>query len=92
MIICRYQDPSRINEEPKIFNYVSSTVNPLTWERYIKEMHNNYDRAPPLQSMWYGFYVLHTNFWIGKILKFLLHRTPAMFIDFLLIISGKSPK
>ncbi|XP_026822567.1 fatty acyl-CoA reductase wat-like [Rhopalosiphum maidis] len=79
-------------EAPKIYNYVSCVESPLTWGRYIKEMHAQYYIAPPLQSMWYGFYIFYTNLIVGSILRFFLHRLPAAFMDLILILTGKSPK
>lgn len=79
-------------EEPKIYNYVSCVESPLTWGRYIREMHDQYYVAPPLQSMWYGFYIFYTNLMVGSILRFFLHRIPGAFMDLMLILSGKSPK
>uniref|UniRef100_A0A2H8TLX3 Fatty acyl-CoA reductase n=1 Tax=Melanaphis sacchari TaxID=742174 RepID=A0A2H8TLX3_9HEMI len=79
-------------DEPKIYNYVSCVESPLTWGRYIREMHDQYYVAPPLQSMWYGFYAFYTNIIVGSILRFFLHRIPGAFMDLMLILSGKSPK
>jgi len=79
-------------EAPKIYNYVSCVESPLTWGRYIKEMHDQYFIAPPLQSMWYGFYIFYTNLIIGSILRFFFHRIPGAFMDLMLILTGKSPK
>jgi len=75
-----------------MYNFVSSVESPLTWSKYIEEMHIHYYEAPPLQAMWYLYYIFCTNFWVGKILRFLLHRIPAAFIDFFLILSLKNPK
>ncbi|XP_029345596.1 fatty acyl-CoA reductase wat isoform X2 [Acyrthosiphon pisum] len=79
-------------EQPKIYNYVSSADSPLTWNEYIQGMTEHYIVSPPLRSMWYGFFIVYTNLWIGMVLKFFLHRIPAALVDFLLIIRGKSPK
>ncbi|XP_022167367.1 fatty acyl-CoA reductase wat-like isoform X2 [Myzus persicae] len=80
------------NEVPKIYNYVSCVESSLTWGRFIREMHGQYYLAPPLQSMWYAFYIFYTNFTVGSILRFFLHRIPGAFMDLALIIRGKSPK
>jgi len=88
----RYNDPYQITEEPKIYNFVSSIESPLTWGKFIEEMQKTYYEAPPLQSKWYIYYITYTNFWVGKLLKFLLHRIPAAFIDLLLMLCLKSPK
>lgn len=91
-VICRYQCSNQRTEKPKIYNYVSSIESPLTWGEYIDEMYFNYCEAPPLQAMWYPMYVLYVNLWVGTILRFFLHRVPAVCMDCLLIVSGKSPK
>lgn len=88
----RHQDCTQIKEQPKIYNYVSSADSPLKWAEYIEGMHKPYFVTPPLRSMWYTFHILYTNVWIGVLLKFFLHRIPAVFMDFLLIITGKRPK
>lgn len=81
-----------MTKEPKIYNYVSSVESPLLWGTYIKEMHHCYREVPPLRSMWYIFYIFYTTLWVGKILRFVLHRVPAAFMDILLIFFGKNPK
>ncbi|VVC34012.1 Male sterility, NAD-binding,NAD(P)-binding domain,Fatty acyl-CoA reductase, C-terminal [Cinara cedri] len=88
----RYQGTYETNKEPKIYNYVSSVESPLTWGKYIKEMQVYYQNAPPFRSMWYRFNVFYTNIWIGMILRFLLHRIPAAFMDLLLLVRGKKTK
>lgn len=90
--IFRYEDPDTMTKEPKIYNYVSSVESPLSWGTYIKEMHHCYREVPPLRSMWYIFYIFYTTLWVGKMLRFVLHRVPAAFMDVLLIFCGKSPK
>lgn len=92
MTIFRFQDVAKINEDPKIYNYVSSVESPLTWGSYIQKINVHYQKAPPLQSMWYMFYVLYTNLWVGKMLRFVLHRIPAGFMDISLIICGRKPR
>ncbi|KAL4090330.1 hypothetical protein QTP88_025189 [Uroleucon formosanum] len=88
----RHKQSNGLNKVPKIYNYVSCVESPLTWGRYIREMHDQYYVAPPLQSMWYGFYIFYTNLMVGSILRFFLHRIPGAFVDLLLILCGKSPK
>lgn len=91
-VIFRYQNNHIANKGPKIYNYVSSVESPLTWGRYIEEMKYHYLKAPPLQAIWYIFYVLYANLWLGSILRFLFHRIPAMFIDLFCILCGKNHK
>ena len=92
VIIFRHRHSNQMNKVPKIYNYVSSVESPLTWGKYIKEMQENYFDIPPLRSIWYMFYISHTNSLVSTILRFWLHTIPAAFVDLLLIISGQSPK
>lgn len=92
LTIFRHQSYNQRKEEPKIYNYVSSVESELTWNGYIQEMRGHYDEAPPLQSMWYLFYTFYTNVWIGKMLRFVLHRIPAAVIDLSLFVCGKKSK
>jgi len=92
LIIFRHKQSNGVNKVPKIYNYVSCVESPLTWGRYIREMHDQYYVAPPLQSIWYGFYIFYTNLMVGSILRFFLHRIPGALMDLLLILCGKSPK
>lgn len=91
-IIFRHKHSNQTNKVPKIYNYVSSAESPLTWGGFVRETHENYFDIPPLRSMWYIFYIFHTNSLVCTILRFWLHTIPAAFMDFLLIISGQSPK
>jgi len=76
---------------PKIYNYVSNVESPLTWGRLYLEIQQNFSVIPPLRSMWYIFSIFHTNPLVCTILRFWLHKIPAVFMDLLLILSGKSP-
>ncbi|VVC38916.1 Hypothetical protein CINCED_3A021430 [Cinara cedri] len=88
----RYQRDDRIKKKPKIYNYVSGVECPLTWGKYIKEMHVHYHKAPPFRAIWYVFSICYTNLWTGQFLRFWLHRIPAVFVDLLLRVNGQKPK
>jgi len=90
MFRCHKTD--QINSKPKIFNYVSGVECPLTWARYIKGMYAHYYEAPPLQSVWYIFSINYYNLWVGKILRFWLHRVPAVLMDLISKVNSNKPK
>lgn len=92
MVIFRYKDPSEIDNEPKIYNYVSSVESPITIGNCFKEIHIHYHDAPPLQAIWYDFCIPYTKIWIGLILRFFLHRIPGAIFDLVFIFSGKKSK
>ncbi|XP_025416869.1 fatty acyl-CoA reductase wat-like, partial [Sipha flava] len=88
----RYQDPNAFNQEPKIYNYVSSPDSSLTCNMLLNGFAEAYERHPPLISMWYNMCIYSNNFWMNMILRFLLHRIPAALIDIYLMICGKKPR
>jgi len=80
------------NKEPTIYNYVSSVESSIHWDKIIQYVFETYHQAPPLGSMWFIFCIFSTNRWFIDILRFLLHRIPAAFVDLSFIIRGKNPK
>ncbi|XP_060881815.1 fatty acyl-CoA reductase wat-like [Metopolophium dirhodum] len=88
----RYQDGNEKNKKPKIYNYVSSFDSPVHWLTFFNYVYETYYQAPPLQSIWYIFCIFSANNWFINIMRFLLHRIPAAFVDLSLIICGKNTK
>uniref|UniRef100_A0A2S2P2M9 Fatty acyl-CoA reductase n=1 Tax=Schizaphis graminum TaxID=13262 RepID=A0A2S2P2M9_SCHGA len=90
--VIRYQNSDEKNNEPKIYNYVSSFDRPLLWGTFIEYVYETYYEVPPLQSMWYICCVFSANRWIINTMRFLLHRIPSALVDLSLFICGKNPK
>ncbi|XP_050536683.1 fatty acyl-CoA reductase wat-like [Daktulosphaira vitifoliae] len=86
----RYQNS--VSDKPKIYNYVSSTVSPLTWERYMSESKQIFYTAPPNCAIWYGIIYTYDNKWLGKFLWLFLHWIPGIIFDCMLLLVGKSTR
>jgi fatty acyl-CoA reductase len=73
-----------------IFNYVSSTQNPITWGRFMKlnEFAVNY---PSFKCIWYYYFSLNKHKFIHNISVIFLHLLPALFTDIGAKIIGKQP-
>ncbi|KAJ9586756.1 hypothetical protein L9F63_019655, partial [Diploptera punctata] len=77
-------------EEIPIYNYISSTQNPITWEKYMKynECGKEY---PSLSALWYYCFFLNKYRFLHNICTVLLHYLPALIVDTGLRIVGKDP-
>lgn len=91
-IFVRYHVANQLPEVPKIFNYVSGAESPIIYNDFFKEVWNNYREAPPLTSIWYYCVFFTDNVWAIIILRFLLHRIPAIFMDLSSMLIGKKPQ
>jgi hypothetical protein len=73
-----------------IYNYVSSTQNPITWGEFMRlnEYGINY---PSFKCMWYYFFTLNKHRFIHNIYVIFLHLLPALVTDIGAKIMGKQP-
>ncbi|CAI6361900.1 unnamed protein product [Macrosiphum euphorbiae] len=88
----RHRDGDKKNKEPKIYNYVSSVESSICWDKIIEYIFETYQQVPPLESMWFMFFICSANRWVVNILRFFLHRIPGALVDLSFIIRGKNPK
>jgi fatty acyl-CoA reductase len=81
---------SKNEDRIPIFNYVSSTPNPITWGEFMKltEVGLNY---PPSKCIWYYCFSLNKHRLIHNIYVAFLHLLPAIFMDTGSMIIGKQP-
>ncbi|XP_050536687.1 fatty acyl-CoA reductase wat-like [Daktulosphaira vitifoliae] len=86
----RYQNTA--NEEPKIYNYVSSCESPLTWASFMCSIRPIYKLTPPLCAVWYGSTFTYTNVWLGEFLWLILHWIPGIIFDFMILLTGKNAR
>lgn len=79
-------------EEPPIYNYVTSTKNPISWRMYT-DISIEYGKFVPLmKTAWfYSFTMSRSKAWV-TILTFFYHVVPAAIVDFGLFVCGKKPK
>lgn len=81
---------SKNEDRIPIFNYVSSTQNPITWGEFMK-MNENSINYPSLKCIWYYFFFLNKHKFIHNIFTIFLQLLPALLADIAAKIMGKQP-
>ncbi|CAH1395740.1 unnamed protein product [Nezara viridula] len=67
--------------EVPIYNYVSSTDNPLKWSEFKNYIELHGDPVPPIRAVWCYFMTIH-RFWIAHLIcTMFLHYLPALILD-----------
>lgn len=81
----------RQSNEPQVYNYASSDWNPIT----INNIYDSYSLVGedyPFSTMfWYPFTFFVTNFYVFTVLHVLFHVIPAVLVDLVFLVRGKSP-
>lgn len=73
-----------------IFNFVSSTRNPITWSQYMK--YNEVGKEfPSVQVLWYYCLQLNKYRILHNICTVFLHWLPAIIVDTMAKVVGKKP-
>ncbi|CAH1721740.1 fatty acyl-CoA reductase wat-like [Aphis gossypii] len=80
------------NYEPKIYNIVSSSSNPLTWGEFSSYNKKFGQHVPSIKAIWPIMLRLSKNKYEYTILCFLLHIIPAFIIDSLAKLTGRKPQ
>ncbi|PSN51392.1 hypothetical protein C0J52_04435, partial [Blattella germanica] len=75
-----------------IYNYVSSTENPITWKEYVSTNIKLSWKTPLNNCYWKAFILPVKNEYIFKTYSFFLHKIPASILDTILLTLGKEPK
>lgn len=77
---------------PPIYNFVSSSTNPLTWGEFSALNKKHGTSVPTTKAIWPIMLRLSSSRYEYLILCFLLHTLPAFIIDSLANLTGKEPK
>lgn len=86
------QTKERIKENIPIYNYVSTTENPITWLEY-NTFNTFYGHDYPfLKSIWCISFSTTISEHVNVANRIVYHFIPACFLDALLLISGQRPK
>lgn len=78
--------------EPPVYNFVSSSQNPITWNDYCKYGVAHGARMPMMKSIWYWSFQMSRSRFLVSILTFFYHILPALLIDTGLVIMQRKPK
>jgi len=75
-----------------IFNFVSSSSNPVTWDEFSTINKKYGYTIPSLKAIWPIILILAKNKYKYLFLCFFLHTIPGYFLDTLARLTGKTPK
>ncbi|XP_051170329.1 fatty acyl-CoA reductase wat-like [Leptopilina boulardi] len=80
-----------IEEEPPVFNCISSNLKPITWGRFM-DLNKSYGfELPSKKTIWYNVMILNKNLWLHNFCILFLHFLPAAIVDCILYLMGKKP-
>ncbi|KRT82732.1 hypothetical protein AMK59_3371, partial [Oryctes borbonicus] len=77
--------------EPKIYNYVSSVENPLTWGDYRRLSTVVGKKIPSPLLVWHYWFNLSPNYYVYWMIATFTQTLPAYIVDFLAKCIGKKP-
>ncbi|XP_043477414.1 fatty acyl-CoA reductase wat-like isoform X1 [Leptopilina heterotoma] len=80
-----------IEEEPPVFNCISSNLKPITWGRFMALNQSFGFELPSKNTIWYNVMILNENFWLHTFCMIFLHLVPAAIVDCILYLMGKKP-
>ncbi|XP_032674193.1 fatty acyl-CoA reductase wat-like [Odontomachus brunneus] len=78
-------------ERIPIYNCVSSTQNPITWERFMKLSEKYGKRLPSTKYIWYYMLTLNRYRFMHEIYVIFLHTIPGAIFDILAFLMGRKP-
>ncbi|XP_050422549.1 fatty acyl-CoA reductase wat-like [Adelges cooleyi] len=83
---------STIQRDPPIFNYVSSSQNPILLGDFFDVIKKHgLPHWPTINAIWYYSFVPTTNPYLYALLFLLFHTIPGYVFDFLAQMTGKQP-
>lgn len=92
LIASAYDIGTNTYEEPPVYNYVSSTKNPISWQRYTDLAQVYGVEVPMMKTAWFYTFTMSNSKAYVTLLTFLYHFAPAALVDFGLFVCGKKPK
>ncbi|KAF2895082.1 hypothetical protein ILUMI_11094 [Ignelater luminosus] len=75
-----------------VYNYVSSTQNPITWRECISKGNQHLSKAPSVLQIWHSVFKTTSSTYGYLFLHYTLHLLPAYIVDFLAFCIGKRPQ
>lgn len=85
------EDVPCVEAEPTVYNYVSGTRNPITWEKFMQYNERYGFQTPPVKTIWYYLLMLNESKFAHVFWSILLHWIPAYIVDGILVLIGKKP-
>lgn len=75
-------------EDPRIYNFVSSPENPLTWGLFSTTLMYYILHRPTAKAMWYPTLIMNASVFLHKITVLVLHYLPAFLLDLVFMCTG----
>lgn len=89
----RYMTESKLiekcDDDPFIYNFVSSPENPLTWRIFSETLMYCILHRPTAKAMWYPTLIMNGSMFWHKLTVLVLHYLPAFLLDLGFIVTGK---
>lgn len=79
----------KYENDPYIYNFVSSPENPLTWGIFSTTLMYYIINRPTVKAMWYPTLIMNSSTFLHKLTVLILHYLPAFLLDIVFIVSGK---
>ncbi|XP_046659931.1 fatty acyl-CoA reductase wat-like [Homalodisca vitripennis] len=91
LIATSWRAGTHIEGDIPIFNFVSSTQNPISWKTFHVLAHRYGPNWPTLHAVWYYFFMSFENPLCFTIANFLFHTCFGYIMDGLAILTGRKP-
>lgn len=79
----------KCEDDPWIYNFVSSPENPLTWGTFSDTLMYHILHRPTAKAMWYPTLIMNASMILHKFTVLILHYLPAFLLDLVFIVRGK---
>ncbi|XP_047514035.1 fatty acyl-CoA reductase wat-like [Pieris napi] len=85
------EGPTKADQIPRVYNYVSGNQNPITWRTFMNYAHIHGFTMAPSKAVWCYMLFLINNALLFRTLNILLHWIPAYVCDGVAVMIGKKP-
>ncbi|KAK0176558.1 hypothetical protein PV328_000679 [Microctonus aethiopoides] len=89
LITAAWHTAMQHNKNIKVYNCVSSTINPITWKNFGELTRKYAIKLPTVYAMWYPGFTFRTNRFIHNVVSIIFHFLPAFIADLILNLRGK---
>ncbi|XP_033211385.1 fatty acyl-CoA reductase wat-like isoform X2 [Belonocnema kinseyi] len=79
------------DDEVPVYNYVSGTENPITWNRFRQILCDYADKNPSNYTVYYYTSTFVKSYPIFILFDFFVHYLPAVLVDLVLKLMGRKP-
>ena len=74
-----------------VYNCTSGALNPVTWAEFKEKIFDGFASYPMKVMLWYPGLTFHTIQWFHTVCHILMHKLPAVVLDFFVYLAGHRP-